>query len=74
MAKTVAERLDAAVTKYAGKVHGPRGANYEIKTTDFGRLIRVINPDGEVVIGKGKTMAEAVAALEQKLGIGQEAK
>lgn len=71
---TVAERLDAAVTKYAGKVHGPKGANYEIKTTDFGRIVRVINPDGEVMIGKGKTLAEAVTALEEKLGIGQKAK
>lgn len=71
---TVAERLDAVVKKYAGKVHGPNGANYEIVTTDGGRLVRVRNADGEVVIGKGKTMAEAVSALEQKLGIGQEAK
>lgn len=74
MAKTVAERLDAVVAAFAGAVHGPKGANYEVVTTEFGRIVRVRNADGEVRIGKGKTVAEAVAALEEKIGTKKEAK
>lgn len=62
---------DPGADPETGKALRHSGAPYDITERAGGHRVRVVSDEGDVIVGTGATVDEAIAALEVKVGLAE---